>query len=109
MNIVQKAYTELMEFNQAFEGIDLTNPEDVNQYFKSAKSKKRDLWLAVFELTKDANPRLKEDIDRGSYDNELCSSEIHFLDLNWQVLQTGDICPHCNRTHNHGKTYPQGA
>jgi hypothetical protein len=101
MNQVQIAFYELEKFNQAFEGINLLDKSDVDNYFKAVVSKRRSLWLAVYESTKAVNPSLKSDIERGKYDTALTTNDVHYLDLNWQVLESDQKCTHCGKTNNH--------
>jgi len=99
MNHIQIAYNALEKHQKEFATI--TNELAVNEHLGKTDKLARAVWLAVAKDTKKVNPSLKKEVDRGVYDCfYLLSSNMCFLDANWQVRAKGHKCKHCGKIHN---------
>ena len=100
LNTVQIAFDKLTVERDLFAKTEINSVKDMDKWGLSLMLLSRLVYLEVYKLTKENNPSLNAEILKGSYDNfYLFSSNICYLDSNWQVMK-GAKCSHCGGVHN---------
>lgn len=100
-NGVQIAYAEYLKFKIGFLSDDITSLDEITLGFEELKRVHLAVWQAVYIETQKINPSLKSDINNGKCGTDFTTSDLHFLDLNWQVFAKDYKCPQCGATNNH--------
>lgn len=97
-NPIQCAYDT---YKRAQDGLDTVihsfTPEAIQGYLNEIDRLGKDVWFAVADATKRINRNLASDTERRPFTG-FTSSDICFLDKNWQILK-GNKCPHCGEIH----------
>lgn len=101
INPVQMAFSSYVQACENFRDSNITklSKVQVESQLKGLNILRKNVWYAVSELTKDINPNLKADIDRGLYDHQFSSSDLCFLQKNWGIYAEGSKCCHCGEVH----------
>ncbi len=101
INIVQHAYNALRRSEDGFnKKIERYSNNRAKGHLRFLEELRSNVWLAIYELTKDVNHHLKDDIDRGTYKKRFSSVQICWMDRLWGILAKGAKCPHCGEIHN---------
>lgn len=99
---VQQAYKALAAKLEEYRSIDLVEHNDVEEALRiSIKFSARNVFYKIYEVTKDINPYLIADVQKGHYDDwYLHSATFCYVDSNWKITEPGTVCRQCSRVHN---------